>query len=371
MKKDSTSYLELKGRMSEKKLAQLNEIKELQNQEIERLKQEYNSILAQINETEVRNSQAESILKHRIAQLKSEIDNFSTRRAVLKSHTKVSHSKKMNEQQSIHQDNIMRLRTQYETKINETKLKSNQNMDETTNIVTQIDTTCREISKVLNQKHNKNERRVKQQLDALNERIEDLKQYETTLQKKIDKRKQTIEDEDFKFQKYIEKSKTLQERRTAVINETISSAEEQYQMFDSAQTAEENAIRDQNNRILEDLRNKIAKMKTKCSSMQQGISSGRTAESDEIDAANIEKARISKQLDDEILQRDESGESRMMKTLKDEYMDRQYLLQRMNKYNEQLKSLKAEKKKVLLELKRLDFMVFGKNGQYQRIPKDL
>ena len=357
--------------MSERKLAQLNEIKELQNQEIERLKKEYNSILSQINETEARNSQSEAILKNKIEELKSEIANFETRRSILKSHTYVSHSKEMSDQQAIHQDNILRLRTEYETKINETKLKSEKNTEKTTEIVSQIDTTCKEITSLLKEKQTKNERKVKQQLDALNERIEDLKQYEESLKKKINKRKQTIEDEDFKFKKYIEKSKTLQDRRSAVINETISSAEEQYKMFDSAQTAEENAIRDQNNRILEDLRSKIGKLKLKCSTMKHCINSGRTDESEEIDQANMEKDKLSKQLDQEILKKDDSGESRMMKTLKEEYVDRQYLIQRIGRYQEQLNSLKAEKKKVLIELKRLDFMIFGKKGKYQIIPKNL
>ena len=41
------------------------------------------------------------------------------------SHTKVSHSKLLSEQQSNHQDNILRIRTQYETKIKETKILDN------------------------------------------------------------------------------------------------------------------------------------------------------------------------------------------------------------------------------------------------------
>ena len=367
----SSSFIEIKGRVSEKKLAELKEIVALQNQEILRLQNEQKSLIEAIDESEVRNSQTETILKKRIAKLQSEISSYSSKKSILRSHSMLAHSKLMSEQQAIHQDNIMRLRTQYESKIAKASLKSNAQSEDTTKIINKIDETCIQISKVLNEKIGKNEQQVQQQLSVLRERIEELRSEEINLRQQIEKRKQAIEEEDNKFKSYIEKSKRLQQKRESVINETTETAEEQYKMFDSAQTAEENALRDQYDKQIEDLRMKISKMRNKASAMKESIETGRTPDSDLIDDAKIEKSRISQQLDKEVISKDESGESAMLKKIKAEYKDRKYLIGRMDAYKKQMKTLKEEKKGILMELKRIDFMVFGKNGKYQRIPKDL
>ncbi|EAY08868.1 hypothetical protein TVAG_051030 [Trichomonas vaginalis G3] len=362
---NNTSFLSTKNRYKEKKLNELQEIVELQNEEIIRLKNEYKQLINTINQTESASSQTDIILKKKIASLQSELKNLDTRTTILKSHSSVAHSRMINELQTEHQDNIIKTRIKYESKIAELQLQ-NKNNTPVADILSKIDTTRSKISESLKEKMDQNEKQIQNELASLSDKTKDLEQYCTQLEQKIKQKRNLIQEETDKFKNYITKSEELHKRRTIAIDESEASIKEQYEMFEKSQLAEINSIRDKNNSSLEKIRGKIAEQRNKVFKMKQSIASGRTDISTSVDEAQREKTKLSKQLDDQIYSSYTDGEKSMMKVIKREYVDRQYLMKRLAAYKEQMNEIKKSRNEILTEVKRLDFMLYGKGGKYQR-----
>lgn len=361
----NSSFLAAKNRYKEKKLNELQEIVELQNEEILRLKNEQKQVFEQIAHAEAAGSKADIILKRRIAALQSEIKNIDSRHSILKSHSSQAHSKMIGELQSEHQDKIIKLRIEYETKIAELSLQ-NSKPPPTSDIFAEIDTSKADIASALKEKMTNNEKQVQKELLQLDSKIKDLAQYHKELEDKVKLRKNLINEENDKFKNYIEKSNELQKRRTNAIEEAQKSIEEQYNMFVKAQLAEENALREKNNEIIEKIRQKISEQRIRTSKMKESIATGRTDTSFKVDEAKQEKIKLTSELDKQIYSTYTDGEKSMIKVVKKEYVDRQYLIKRLAAYKEQMNEIKKQRNEVLTEVKRLDFMLYGKNGKYQR-----
>lgn len=364
----SPSYmLRIAKRRIEKSQAEMNEIIRMQNEEIERLTQELNSKADQLNEREIQNEKISLVLREKVMKLKQELQSEVTKRAILKSHTSVYFAKSLEELNAEHERELSRLRIEYESKMEIAKARPLTQQDDVvfTDILDSIGKTRLTIAESLKKRDIEKEENIQIELERLNQLVIQHKyrynQLQNLILEKTKEKSELIE----KFKKHILTAETTKINRVYFLKELEDSQEETLHKIKTDFQIKEDQIKIKLSEENDLLRKDLVEANQRLIMMKTGVDTGRTKTSSRCDQALEEKIKIEKELDDLVLGIDKSRNSRLLKILQKEYKDIEYLRLRYKKYLEQREILMSEKNHLTSEVKRIDFVLFGKSGKHQ------
>lgn len=364
----SPSYmLRIAKRRIEKSQAEMNEIIRMQNEEIERLTQELNSKADQLNEREIQNEKISLVLREKVMKLKQELQSEVTKRAILKSHTSVYFAKSLEELNAEHERELSRLRIEYESKMEIAKARPLTQQDDVvfTDILDSIGKTRLTIAESLKKRDIEKEENIQIELERLNQLVIQHKyrynQLQNLILEKTKEKSELIE----KFKKHILTAETTKINRVYFLKELEDSQEETLHKIKTDFQIKEDQIKIKLSEENDLLRKDLVEANQRLIMMKTGVDTGRTKTSSRCDQALEEKIKIEKELDDLVLGIDKSRNSRLLKILQKEYKDIEYLRLRYKKYLEQREILMSEKNHLTSEVRRIDFVLFGKSGKHQ------
>lgn len=364
----SPSYmLRIAKRRIEKSQAEMNEIIRMQNEEIERLTQELNSKADQLNEREIQNEKISLVLREKVMKLKQELQSEVTKRAILKSHTSVYFAKSLEELNAEHERELSRMRIEYESKMEIAKARPLTQQDDVvfTDILDSIGKTRLTIAESLKKRDIEKEENIQIELERLNQLVIQHKyrynQLQNLILEKTKEKSELIE----KFKKHILTAETTKINRVYFLKELEDSQEETLHKIKTDFQIKEDQIKIKLSEENDLLRKDLVEANQRLIMMKTGVDTGRTKTSSRCDQALEEKIKIEKELDDLVLGIDKSRNSRLLKILQKEYKDIEYLRLRYKKYLEQREILMSEKNHLTSEVRRIDFVLFGKSGKHQ------
>ena len=338
-------------RQAERELYDLKKTEQLQNDEIERLHLELEALLRQIANAEERVDGGEKY-RRRIRELREELAVIPAQTSVRKSQMISAHTKRLNEIRTRHQREVDRLKSGYGRQMASRKLPE---VDEVKDeMVASINTTRLKIAELLHLKSEQREVEVKAKLQKLSEqierdrkRIEQLEQANDQLEQELAKAK-------------AENDSKVTQMRLGIPDLNTSEEEEKLVLFQADLIREEDAFRKEAQKALDELKTKVSDQRQAVEHWKAVIDSYRSDTSDKLKQAEQEKEKLEIQSEAISLQRRARQEVRSASPPRTDIQKRDALVDKMQKTREVLFSAQHEHTALLTEIRRLNFMLYGR-----------
>lgn len=350
----------MQKRKAEKELYDKQRTVQIQNDEIERLKIELKAILRQSVEMQDRLAQTESIYTSRIFEMKHQLSMLPTRISHKRSQLIRKHTQALNDCRTLHHNLLERIRRKYERKLSQLAESTlNTTEIEPDELVDSIDSTRSKIAELLHVKSEKQELRIRDKLSRLSMQVEGDRKRSKQLQASIDHLRSELEQA-----KAISASKTI--AMTLEVPAIDTSREEESLLLAKANmVSEETMFRQECHQALEKLRAEIVEKQALAHRLRKNIRESRTDDSEPLQRATDELAQLEQAHENLIQQRKEREELSVAGKVRTERKRQQGLVKQIIETREALEEAKLEYKTLMTELKRLDFMVYGRRGKYQ------
>ncbi|OHT17652.1 hypothetical protein TRFO_00934 [Tritrichomonas foetus] len=335
----------------------------LQKDEIKRLKDELRLLNTHINSTNEHFSQTKKIYRHKIKEIVKEIEAIPTSLSLLKSELISTHTKNINSLKREHHKELKSLKIHYR----EEMMKINENVNNLENenelYVSPIELDAEFL---IRQKAEEQEAELQQRISDLKSVIKQDRIKAKKLQKEIDKLKEVMDLERQEAEAYHEK---VMADNMNIINAKLTEEvrPDDIQFIEKEAKAEENRLKKENNAILEELRNKLVQVQFKNQQIKIYIDSNRTISSPELDQAVIELSKLEKAYKFALIQQSDV-EKIKLETLKQKQALRK-TMKSIKALVSDLDDARAENALLYDEIQRLDFMIYGRCGQFQKMTK--
>jgi chromosome segregation ATPase len=335
---------------------------QLQDDEITRLNSELRSLTRQISRMTDHFQQKESVNKAQISQLKQEIGAVTRQRATTKAKLLSEHTKAVAALQAQHRSVLDGLKSEYNSKLGLSQPSGSQAKVKD-GLLDSINSTRSQISDELEQKEERREIQAQAKLVRLTSRITEDRRRARDLEKRVEEMK-----------KELEKVKTVSSLRQAELGLAIpvldtTAEDEHLEITKSNYLAEENQQRAGFQKQIDGWRVQLKGILAKSAMLQKRIRERETDDTEALALAREEHEELK-----DVCATLREGLTRGRKEAIDDRIDKEH--QQQNKVSElretaqvDLKEVKAERERLLAELRRLDFMLYGRSGQYQK-PKD-
>ena len=345
----------------EKKDFEINGTIQLQNDEIHRLRKEYNLLLKHVSSSLEHLKQTKSIYQSKIQSIKQEISSVSTTTTLIKTKMNSNHTKAMNAIRANHNKRLHSIRSHYAKEFsvdvinnindNNNEEFNNDNTDNDQNMISSIGQTRAKIADLLNHKQEKL-KKIMVQIDQDRTRC----QY---LQEKIDEMTSDLE----------EARKISSLHKTEVILKSplkFDFSKMEQKLLDRSADAikEESQYKDDSENQIEQYKAQIHEIKIRSEKLKKKISKADGKVSPELEEKLNELKDLEREHDSILKQRQmlsdiQSSIQKSKKKKKKVSDEISFCVSNLDEY-------KKENLALIEEIRRLDFMIYGRNGKYQK-----
>lgn len=353
----------VKKREAEKEVWDRHKTVRLQDDEIERLQGDLETVSRHIAEVNDHNAQAVAIHRQRVAELKSLLLSIPTQLSKKKTRLTSSHTRAINSLRDVHREKLDKVRREYEKKLkNLENNSSEQNRAEEERLDGSIVTAKTKLGEVMRAEIEKKEKKTQERLQKITSQIETDRKRSKTLRKEIDKLKLELE-----RAKALAESKTTQ-LRVAIPDIDTQRIEENLLFEKANMVSEENCFRQESHAELEKLRNEICSVNSRIAQLKRKIRESETDDGKALKYAREDLEKLEQQHYDLT-----TGRKKRAEETATEYKSAMHRTRKFAREIEAvagtLRDVQYENIALLTELKRLDFMVYGRKGKYQtKIP---
>lgn len=345
----------LERRRAERELFDSRRTAHLQDDEIMRLNAELRVLLKRIAEREDHVSGSDSILKRRRDALRSKIADIPKILSIKKAKMISEHTQSMRDLREAHDKKLRDMQRQYQDNISETSVLGSED-----DLVSSISSTRSRIADILEMKSEKKELNVQGRIERISARMDEDRKRAKQLEMAIDQLRNDLE-----------RTKGLTASRVMSVNMTTpeidTTLEEERLILEKANMiSEENAWRQEAHKAVESLRTEITKTRANILKLKQKIRDGETPESDALKRTSDELGRLKTAHGNLLSQRKdmiENGPGYKVRCEEERHTSLEVSLE-----SARLSLLNAQREydTIRNELRRLDFMVYGRSGKYQR-----
>ena len=364
----------------EKKEFEINKTIQLKKDEIHRLKKEYSLILTRLSQAHDHFHQSKSIYISKIKSLQSQIESIPTAKSIKITKLNSQHTKSMNELKNRHSSRLQNIRMKYEKELFRDDLGN-----EDDNVISSLDSTRSKIADLLgleNEEKQPESMRVNHIQNERHDHINNMNEIEkeNAIQEKLMKIKEQVDD-DRKRIKYLEEKidvmkSDLEEareisnsQRTEIIMKSpLKFDEHQKQhkllMKEANIVSEENRYKDSSENQIESLRAGIHATQIRIDHLKHNIKHAQANVPSDLENA-LEELKD--------LEEDNSAIIQQHKTMNDIKLSiskhkrkRKRMEKSMTFAITSLNEAQKENLALLEEIRRLDYMIYGRNGQYQK-----
>jgi chromosome segregation ATPase len=348
-------------RQAEREFYDAQKTLRLASDEIDRLESELQMTLRQIAELTDGNARAISIYQTRITKLKQEISALATQTSVKKSQLASGHTQQITALQAAHRTALDRTRADYERRLGDVADSSIPEDVESEVLLDSISSTRSKIEDLLQQKSERQELEIQAKLSRLTEQIQSDRARVKELEKSIEQLKADLQSA--KALASIQKTEVL-----LAIPQIDTGAEEEHLAVATADLiASETALREASHVELEGMRKRITEVHLKTAKLKRSIRESDTDQTEPLQRAARELQELEAD-QKSIMLRTQESEARIPRRVHKETRRQAAIIVQKETLKESLKEASAQNATLLRELRRLDFMIYGRNGRWQPAP---
>lgn len=350
----------------DKKNFEVNGTIQLQNDEIHRLRKEYNLLLKHISNSIEHLKQTRSIYQSKIKSIKQEISSVSTTTELIKTKMNSNHTKAMNAIRSNHNKRLHSIRMHYAQELSLDNLDynngehiNNDNFDEDQNIISSIGSTRAKIADLLNHKQEKEkENDIQGKLNKIMMHIEQDRARCTYLQTKIDEISSDLEE--------ARRISSLQQTEMILKSPLkFDYTKMEQKLLDHSADAikEESQYKEDSENQIQRHRNQIREIKIQTDRLKKKINKADGKVAPELETKLKELNDLEQEYDSILKQRELL--SNLQTSIQKSKKKKKKVSDEISLCVSNLNEYKRENDALREEIKRLDFMIYGRNGKYQ------
>lgn len=360
----------LDQRKNEKAIFERKQILVLQDEEIHRLKDEHFTLLKQIQTTENHFVKVNKLYNDRTSKLRDSIQSYSAKRVTLRIKLYKSHTEQISKMRAEHQANLQKLQTEYaqkmkEAKQNPIKLNSDGRQTSVEVISTSIDRIHTLTERVMQEKATANNEIIEKRLNEYKSMIESYRQREIDLRQQIDAARKDLTDSRERNKIRLKEATELAHKNSLRNEKTAAKTDDIMLMQRANNVSKLNEIRVNEIESLEALKESINAVKKKIFEYKTKITDCNVQEIQESKKAQESVDQLVLQLDK--LNNNEIA-AHMMRYNEREKEEKS----KSHKFKKLLDSLEKERNLLISEnsrlrseIRRIDFMLYGRNGIHQ------
>lgn len=359
-------------RKAERELFDRKKTLQLQDDEISRLRSELEMISQQISDSQEHLDQIGSIHRRKINELTQELATIPSKTSVIKTQNISSHTARINAMQQHHTQSMAALRETYEKKLNaihQTHSFSS-HAQAPDDLIDQIENTRSQIADLLQQKAEKQELRIQEKLQKIKAQIEIDQKKEKELRATVEKLRIDVAEAIKQAEKRTNEKQQISEHRMKLATVDHARYEERTLLQRANAIAAENNFRDDASSQIEEKRGEINRIKAKSDKLKLLINESKTEDSDAIQQATNDLEIIKKEHHNLLKKQEDIKENGTIKGFKREKIRRKGIYGDLKNAHKELQNVQYENSTLLDEVRRLDFMIYGRRGQFQ-IPKKI
>ena len=360
---------------SQKEKYELEKTSLLQDDEIGRLKKELKIITLHCDKAKDHSNETVKMFKKQKRTIINEIKSVPTSLSIIKAKMISHHTKAINSLKNTHYKNLKLLKTQYKETMkiiiqnNEVihgYAKDDDDDDEKYDDSFRFGTNYYLFSQA-----NAEETALLHQLEATNILIDNERRRAKKLQKQIDKIKKEMMNDRIKenkaYKANIQESKTIQNMISENKSRDVDIDAQKIELL-SKEEAQKYHVKMTN--LINGLRDKIDQIRTKTQMLKINIETNQTPSALDLDASVKELAGLQQEYRDILEKQRRIDKDSYIKEKKKHKTKTKKTVQQIKFLIQDLDDARAENAVLLDELKRLDYMIYGKGGQFQKVKRD-
>ncbi|KAK8888477.1 hypothetical protein M9Y10_039556 [Tritrichomonas musculus] len=351
----------------DKKEFEINGTIQLQTDIIHRLRKEYNCLLNQVSISIDHLKQIKSIYQSKRQSIEQEISSVLTTTELIKTKMNSNHTKAMNAIRANHNKRLHSIRLQYANELSIGKLDTEQrllgndlNDLDDKNVISSIGSTRAKIADLLNHKMEKEkENDTQEKLNRIMLQVDQDRKRCAYLQQKIDEMTSDLEE--------ARKISSLHQTEI-ILNSPLKfdyTKMEQELLDRSADIIkEESEYKEDSENQIEQYRSQIRDIRIKSDKLKKKIKKADGKTSPELEAKLKELNDLEQEHDSILKQRQmlSNLQASIQKTKK----KKKKVSEQISFHVSDLVEYKKENLALIEEIRRLDFMIYGRNGKYQK-----
>lgn len=351
----------------DKKEFEINGTIQLQTDIIHRLRKEYNCLLNQVSISIDHLKQIKSIYQSKMQSIEQEISSVLTTTELIKTKMNSNHTKAMNAIRANHNKRLHSIRLQYANELSIGKIDTEQrllgndlNDLDDKNVISSIGSTRAKIADLLNHKVEKEkENDTQEKLNRIMLQVDQDRKRCAYLQQKIDEMTSDLEE--------ARKISSLHQTEI-ILNSPLKfdyTKMEQELLDRSADIIkEESEYKEDSENQIEQYRSQIRDIRIKSDKLKKKIKKADGKTSPELEAKLKELNDLEQEHDSILKQRQmlSNLQASIQKTKK----KKKKVSEQISFHVSDLVEYKKENLALIEEIRRLDFMIYGRNGKYQK-----
>ena len=335
----------------------------LQDDEISRLQSEYQTLQSQIKSS-MQQQNVVDIYKRKIGKIKRKIASIPSKVSLARSKIVSFYSDEINILMKNHSEELEKIQILYQQKIQAIISQTYQVDSISEDISKSIELTKKQINDVMEKSINEKENRISERLNRIAKQIENYNQREKDLLKMIEEQKAKLKEaKEFSSLKKYDAQSTFQNQEK-IFQVSKTKAEEKVLAFRATMINEENAYCLENQNILDSIQNQINEKIRRTLELQKLIRENKDDQNENLKIAQKKLELLLKE-QEELFLEDINRSETENKTLFQEKDHQELYKIKIAQSISKLLNVKIEHQSLLDELKRLDFMIYGRAGKYQ------
>ena len=352
----------------DKKNFEINGTIQLQNDEIHRLRKEYNLLLKHISNSIEHYKQTKSIYQSKIQSIKQDISSVSTTTALIKTKMNSNHTKAMNALRSNHAKRLHSIRLHYAQELsvdnidinNDEYHNINDDLDDDQKVISSIGSTRAKIADLLNHKQEKEkENDIQDKLKKIMLQIEQDRTRCKYLQEKIDEMTSDLEE--------ARKISSLQQTEVILkspLKFDYTKMEQKLLDISADAIKEESQYKEDSENLIARYRTQIRETKLKTDRYKKRIDKLDGKTTPELETKLNELNNLEQEYDSIMKQRELLSD--LQSSIQKSKKKKKKMSDEISFCMSNLAEYKRENDALREEIKRLDFMIYGRNGKYQK-----
>lgn len=342
-------------RQAERELYDLNKIAQLQNDEIDRLNSELDAILKEIAAAEDRvDNSAEQ--RQRIRDLRQEIALIPAQTSQKKSQLISIHTKRLTDLRTRHTQRLNALRREHQQH-EHTETSESEPTDE---MISSINATRSKIADLLHMKSEQRELAIKAKLETISAQVERDRQRITQLEQANDQLRQEID------QARSDNNAKITQLQLPNPDTDAADEDEKLVLAKADLMMDEDIFRKEAQKLIDEMNARITAQRNRITQAQTAIDSHQSEDTDKLRQATQEKQKLT-QLNEHLqLEKLARQELHASSPPRIDIEKREAIATKLAKTRETLFSAQQEHTALLTEIRRLNYMLYGRKA-----PSDL
>lgn len=364
---NSTPSPGVERRRAEKRAYEQKKILRLQEDEINRLKKEYTVILIQISDTEKNISRVNSIYSEKIAKLNAKISDVTSQKRQNRLKEVRKQTAKINSIQEEHTMEMQNMQADFEERIATIKseLVESLRLQKHNSEQKAIKSIQENAAEAIRLKSDEQHTQIQQRLNELKETVSKYRRRELHLRDAIKNAEREYQVAKVESEKKLLQLNAQRKEKVEIVDIPASKTEDIINMQRANCIAEINTFRDQATKELDKLNEELNIKKRRIFFLKKAINEAKTTDDSDYRKATYQVAQLGFELEHCKDFSIANSPSKFNKVERQILRRNRIILQQLEKSKNDRDYLIFENEKMRNEIRRLDYMVYGRSGTYQ------